>query len=64
MKCAHGATVGQLDGDAGLYMRQRGLSEEQARRLQIEGFVSDIVLHAGEVGEVLAEELTTKLEIL
>ena len=43
---------------------RRGLSEEQARRLQIEGFVSDIVLHAGEVGEVLAEELTTKLEIL
>ena len=64
VKCSHGATVGQLDGDAVLYMRQRGLSEEQARRLQIEGFVSDIVLHAGEVGEVLAEELTTKLEIL
>ena len=58
------ATVGQLDGDAIMYMRQRGLSLEQARRMQIEGFVSDIVLHAGEIGEILAEELTSKLERL
>ncbi len=64
VKCSHGATVGQLDGEAVLYMRQRGLSEQQARRLQIEGFVNDIVLAAGEIGEVLAEELTAKLERL
>ena len=64
VKCSHGATVGQLDGDAVLYMRQRGLSEEQARRLQIEGFVNDIVLSAGELGQLLGEELTAKLERL
>ncbi len=43
VKCSHGATVGQVDTDAILYMRQRGLSEAQARRVQIEGFVADIV---------------------
>ena len=64
VKCSHGATVGQLDAETILYMRQRGLSEEQARRMQIEGFVGDIVMHAGEVGEVLSEELTSKLERL
>ncbi len=64
VKCSHGATVGQLDGDAVMYMRQRGLSEQQARRLQIEGFVNDIVLAAGEIGEQLAKELTVKLERL
>lgn len=64
VKCSHGATVGQLDGEAVMYMRQRGLSEQQARRLQIEGFVSDIVLSADGVGEVLAEELIKKLETL
>ena len=37
--CSHGATVGQMEDEAILYMRQRGLKEEQARRLQIEGFV-------------------------
>ncbi len=47
VKCSHGATVGQMDADAVLYMRQRGLSEAQARRLQIEGFVGDVVRRCG-----------------
>ncbi|WP_295912804.1 SufD family Fe-S cluster assembly protein [uncultured Alistipes sp.] len=47
VKCSHGATVGQMDSEAILYMRQRGLSEAQARRLQIEGFVGDIVRRCG-----------------
>ena len=47
VKCSHGATVGQMDADAILYMRQRGLSEAQARRLQIEGFVGDVVGRCG-----------------
>lgn len=42
VRCSHGATVGQQDENAILYMRQRGLSEQEARRLQIEGFVNDI----------------------
>ena len=46
VKCSHGATVGQLDSDAILYMRQRGLSLEDAKRMQVEGFVSDVVMHA------------------
>ena len=62
VKCSHGATVGQLDGEAVLYMRQRGLSEAQARRLQIEGFVKDVVYSSSEFGEVLAEELNAILE--
>ena len=64
VKCSHGATVGQLDGDAILYMRQRGLSEAHAKRLQIDGFVRDIVLPLGSLGEVLAEVMTAKLELL
>ena len=47
VKCSHGATVGQMDAEAILYMRQRGLSEAQARRLQIEGFVGDVVVRCG-----------------
>ena len=45
VKCSHGATVGQMDSAAILYMRQRGLSESQARRLQIEGFAYDVTSH-------------------
>ncbi len=43
VKCSHGATMGQIDSDAILYMRQRGLSLEQARKLQMEGFIADVV---------------------
>ncbi len=43
VKCSHGATVGQLDPQALFYLRQRGLSEEEARRLQLQGFVNQIV---------------------
>lgn len=45
VKCSHGATVGQLDDQAVYYMRQRGISEQDARRLQLGGFVNDVVSH-------------------
>jgi Fe-S cluster assembly scaffold protein SufB len=45
-------------------MRQRGLSEAQARRLQIEGFVKDIALSSKTLSEELADELSYKLETL
>lgn len=48
VKCSHGATVGQMDQEAVYYMRQRGMDEQQARRLQIVGFVGDLVMHCNE----------------
>lgn len=61
VKCSHGATVGQMDADAILYMRQRGLSLADAKRLQIEGFISDVVLHASI--ESLVEPLEKLLSV-
>ena len=43
VKCSHGSTVGQLDEQAIYYMRQRGISQESAERLLLEGFVEDVV---------------------
>lgn len=43
VKCSHGATVGQLDPLAVFYMRQRGIGEVEARKLQMYGFVNDII---------------------
>lgn len=64
VKCSHGATVGQMDADAILYMRQRGLSLAQARRLQIEGFAGDVVRRCGDedLGEALVEAVARKME--
>ena len=43
--CKHGATVGQLDDNALYYLRSRGISAEDARRLLIAGFAGEIVDH-------------------
>ena len=43
VKCSHGATVGQLDENALFYMRQRGISEHEARLLLMFAFVGDVV---------------------
>lgn len=48
VKCSHGATVGQVDDDSLFYMRQRGLSEMQARKLQLKGFVDDVLMHCSD----------------
>ena len=64
VKCSHGVTMGQMNSEAILYMRQRGLSEVQARRLQTEGFVNDIVMCSPieSLQEVLFEGVVGKLE--
>ena len=41
--CSHGATVGSLDEEEQFYMRSRGISLSQARRLQIISFLSPVV---------------------
>jgi Fe-S cluster assembly protein SufD len=43
VKCAHGATVGQLDPDHIFYLRSRGLSEAAARNLLTYAFAAEIV---------------------
>ena len=41
--CSHGATVGSLDDNEQFYMRSRGISLEEARRLQILSFLSPVL---------------------
>ena len=43
VECAHGSTAGALDQSALFYLRQRGLSEAQARALLIEAFVGEAI---------------------
>lgn len=43
VKCAHGATVGQLDPEHIFYLRSRGLSEAAARNLLTYAFAAEIV---------------------
>lgn len=43
VKCAHGATVGQLEAEEVFYLRSRGLPESVARGLLTYGFAADLV---------------------
>lgn len=64
VQCAHGSTSGALDANALFYMRQRGLSEMQARAMLIEAFVTsafDNIAHPG-IGEILRHRVAKWLE--
>jgi Fe-S cluster assembly protein SufD len=43
VKCAHGATVGQLDADQLFYLRSRGLSLGRARNLLTYAFAAELI---------------------
>jgi Fe-S cluster assembly protein SufD len=43
VKCAHGATTGELDSNALFYLQSRGVSAAAARRLLIAAFAREIV---------------------
>ncbi len=48
VKCAHGATVGELDRAALFYLASRGIPEAEARALLTRAFVADSIDRAGE----------------
>ena len=43
VKCAHGATAGNIDADTVFYMRSRGVDLETASRLIIYGFAGEVI---------------------
>ena len=43
VKCAHGATVGDLDVESMFYLRSRGIPEKEARQLLVHAFLQEAV---------------------
>ncbi len=66
VKCSHGATVGEINHEAIYYMMQRGLSEDQARKLQLDGFVSEVTQRCAieQLREALSELVRERLHQL
>lgn len=56
VKCSHGSSIGQMDGDALFYLRSRGLGIEEARSLLSFAFASDVV------GRMKIESLRQRLD--
>jgi Fe-S cluster assembly protein SufD len=55
VKCAHGATVGELDDRALFYMQSRGVPKPRAQALLTRAFVADAIERIG--NETVAEAM-------
>jgi Fe-S cluster assembly protein SufD len=66
VKCAHGATVGQLDKASLFYLRSRGLDEEQARQILTRAFAAGALssLPIEACHDLVASKLDEKLAML
>lgn len=43
VQCEHGATVGELDPESIFFLTARGIPEDEARSILIQGFVSEVI---------------------
>ena len=64
VQCAHGSTIGELDGDALFYLRSRGIDEQTARRMLISAFLGDVLEQVPheEAREVLSDRAASWFE--
>lgn len=63
VKCTHGATIGQLDEEPMFYLRSRGISEHEARKLLLNAFADDIAekIKIPQLVQILEDEIDRKL---
>lgn len=60
VKCSHGATIGRLNEEEQFYMRSRGISEEDAKVLQMLSFIAPVLEHVDD--ESLRQSLASRIE--
>ncbi len=63
VRCTHAAAVAQVDPEQLYYLRSRGLGDEHAKQLVIEGFLQELVerAHDGPIRDALRDELERRL---
>lgn len=66
VKCTHGATIGQIEENALFYLRSRGISEVEARRLLLEAFARECLdrMQAGPVRNYARSAIEDRLETI
>lgn len=62
VQCTHGATNGTLDPEQLFYLRQRGIPEDAARALLIQGFFEEVLekIESAELADVLRHSVAGK----
>jgi len=63
VKCSHGATTGQINPDEIFYLRSRGISEDEAKRLLLSAYAHEIVdeIKNEELRNLVSKTLDRKL---
>ena len=63
VRCTHAAAIAQIDPEQVFYLRSRGLPQEAAERLVVEGFLAELVerFEEGDVRDALAAALERRL---
>ncbi|MBV9311225.1 MAG: Fe-S cluster assembly protein SufD [Solirubrobacterales bacterium] len=66
VRCTHAAAVAQVDPEQLFYLRSRGIREDVAKRLVIEGFLAELVerFEEGPVRETLRAALERRLGVI
>ncbi len=66
VRCTHAAAVAQVDPEQLFYLRSHGISEAEAKKLVIEGFLAALVerFEAGSVREILAAAIERRLGLI
>ena len=64
VRCTHAAAIAQIDPEQLFYLRSRGLGEDLAKRLVIEGFMAELVerFEEGPIREAMAGALERRLQ--
>ncbi|OGK14915.1 hypothetical protein A3H80_01835 [Candidatus Roizmanbacteria bacterium RIFCSPLOWO2_02_FULL_37_19] len=50
VRCTHGSTTGKINKEQSFYIQSRGISEEDSRRLIIEGFIEEVFQRVVQLG--------------
>jgi Fe-S cluster assembly protein SufD len=63
VRCTHAAAIAQIDPEQVFYLRSRGLGEDLAKRLVIEGFMAELIerFEPGAIREAMAGALERRL---
>jgi len=66
VRCTHAAAIAQIDPEQLFYLRARGLSQEVASRLVVEGFLAELVerFEEGTMRDALAGALERRLAVV
>jgi len=61
VKCAHGATIGQINDDELFYLESRGIDKISAKKMLLESFFADLFIGINQKSAII-NNLMTKIK--